>query len=361
VSPITSSDATRCRPASQRLRAPGRRALIPYVTAGYPTPTSTAGCSTRWPAPAPTSSSWACRSATRSPTARRSSARRSPRSSAGSDAGGGRSICCRVPRPHDVPVVLFSYLNPIVLAYGVADFIAMPLQGAGVLLTDLPVGADDALEEALPGLAAVVHPPGRTDHAAAAGAADRGHGAGLPLLRRTHGRHGRAGRAAGGDARDESRRCGARRRCPWPSASACRRRRTPPSSLRGRWRDRRQRAHRCARRRRHRRGSGPAALHARGHGWRTRSPTTAESHARRRRLLAQPLFQLRVGSTKTVRTRSGSDEPGCALRGLRTYLRRVQSTGTVPDVRALLCSAASTAASDVARRRVLVTAGSSAG
>ena len=46
------------------------------------------------------------------------------------------------------PVVLFSYLNPI-LAYGAESFVAdATAAGAdGVLLTDLPVGADPALEE----------------------------------------------------------------------------------------------------------------------------------------------------------------------------------------------------------------------
>jgi tryptophan synthase alpha chain len=44
---------------------------------------------------------------------------------------------------HDTPVVLFSYLNPI-LRYGVERFVADATEAgaSGVLLTDLPVGAD---------------------------------------------------------------------------------------------------------------------------------------------------------------------------------------------------------------------------
>jgi tryptophan synthase alpha chain len=53
-------------------------------------------------------------------------------------------------RQHDVPVVLFSYLNPI-LRFGIDAFLdAARSAGAdGVLITDLPVGADPALEDRL--------------------------------------------------------------------------------------------------------------------------------------------------------------------------------------------------------------------
>ena len=49
-----------------------------------------------------------------------------------------------------VPVVIFSYLNPI-LRYGVERFIrsAEELRIAGVLLTDLPAGSDPELESTL--------------------------------------------------------------------------------------------------------------------------------------------------------------------------------------------------------------------
>ncbi|MFQ5536668.1 MAG: tryptophan synthase subunit alpha [Gemmatimonadota bacterium] len=48
------------------------------------------------------------------------------------------------------PVVLFSYLNPI-LRYGVEDFLrdAVEAGAQGLLLTDLPTGADPRLEDAI--------------------------------------------------------------------------------------------------------------------------------------------------------------------------------------------------------------------
>jgi tryptophan synthase alpha chain len=50
---------------------------------------------------------------------------------------------------HTTPVVLFSYLNPI-LRYGVAAFIkdAVTAGAQAVLLTDLPVGGDETIEAA---------------------------------------------------------------------------------------------------------------------------------------------------------------------------------------------------------------------
>jgi tryptophan synthase alpha chain len=48
---------------------------------------------------------------------------------------------------HDNPVVLFSYLNPI-LRYGVGEFLKDAAQAGahGLLLTDVPTGADQVLE-----------------------------------------------------------------------------------------------------------------------------------------------------------------------------------------------------------------------
>ena len=50
----------------------------------------------------------------------------------------------------DVPVIIMTYLNPV-LAYGVERFIrdAQNAGAAGVLLTDLPAGADEAVEQAV--------------------------------------------------------------------------------------------------------------------------------------------------------------------------------------------------------------------
>ena len=51
---------------------------------------------------------------------------------------------------HDTPVVLFGYLNPI-LRYGVDEFARAAVEAGaqGLLLTDVPAGADPALEERL--------------------------------------------------------------------------------------------------------------------------------------------------------------------------------------------------------------------
>ena len=51
---------------------------------------------------------------------------------------------------HDTPVIIFSYINPI-LRYGWQRFIddAIAAGAQGVLITDLPVGADAKLESAL--------------------------------------------------------------------------------------------------------------------------------------------------------------------------------------------------------------------
>ncbi len=78
-------------------------------------------------------------------------------------------------RRRDTPVVVFSYLNPV-LAHGVDAFIADALgAGAdGVLLTDLPLGSDPGLESkledsdlALVRLIAPTTPPGRAAAVAA--------------------------------------------------------------------------------------------------------------------------------------------------------------------------------------------------
>ena len=60
------------------------------------------------------------------------------------------------------PVVVFSYLNPI-LRYGVDRFVrdADALGVAGVILTDLPAGSDPAVERSRPGEPARPDPAGR--------------------------------------------------------------------------------------------------------------------------------------------------------------------------------------------------------
>jgi tryptophan synthase alpha chain len=66
----------------------------------------------------------------------------------GMTVGGTLGILERFRRDHDNPVVLFSYLNPI-LRYGLEAFLrdASDAGAQGLLLTDLPTGADAQAEE----------------------------------------------------------------------------------------------------------------------------------------------------------------------------------------------------------------------
>lgn len=141
---ITSSErpiATRWR----QLRAAGRRALIPYLTAGFPDPSG-------------------CREAIRAavaggadilelgipfsdpiadgPTIQRASARALAH---GTDVPHVLALLDELQL--EIPVVLFSYLNPI-MSYGPARFLneAAAVGAAALLVTDLPAGADRELE-----------------------------------------------------------------------------------------------------------------------------------------------------------------------------------------------------------------------
>ena len=134
-------------PVWTRLRSEGRKALIPYLTAGYPTPDASAA---------------ALRSAAEvadiievgvpfsdpladGPTIQRSTfeALRQGMTLAGTLELIARADLAR-------PVVIFSYLNPI-LQFGVDRFLrtAEGLGIAGLLLTDLPAGSDPEVESAV--------------------------------------------------------------------------------------------------------------------------------------------------------------------------------------------------------------------
>jgi tryptophan synthase alpha chain len=143
---ITSSES-RLAPVWTTLKASGRTALIPYLTAGYPSPTESAD---------------AIRSAAEvadiievgvpfsdpladGPTIQRSSfeALRQGMTLAGTlELIALAELAC--------PVVVFSYLNPV-LQYGVDRFLttATQLGVAGLLLTDLPAGSDPMVESAV--------------------------------------------------------------------------------------------------------------------------------------------------------------------------------------------------------------------
>jgi tryptophan synthase alpha chain len=138
---------SRLAPGWTRLRASGRKALIPYLTAGYPTPSA---------------SSAALRSVAEvadiievgvpfsdpladGPTIQRSSFEALRQ---GMTLAGTLDLISQAELTP--PVVLFSYLNPI-LQYGVDRFIraAEELRIAGLLLTDLPAGSDPPLERSI--------------------------------------------------------------------------------------------------------------------------------------------------------------------------------------------------------------------
>ena len=146
-SPTTLSELDPLAARFDAWRAAGRRALIPYITAGFPSADDTA----------PLLDALADAGAdiielgvpfsdpvADGPTIQRSS-------QAALEHGTTLQWTLDTLRAfrarNDTPVVLFSYLNPIV-GYGVERFIDAAVQAGadGVLLTDLPVGADPALE-----------------------------------------------------------------------------------------------------------------------------------------------------------------------------------------------------------------------
>jgi tryptophan synthase alpha chain len=149
VSPITSSERDPLAAHFAAWRAAGRRALIPYVTAGYPAPDATGPLLDALAAAGadvielgvPFSDPVAD-----GPTIQRSSwAALQHGVSLRWTLDALRAFRTR----SSVPIVLFSYLNPV-YGYGVDRFIADAVDAgaAGVLLTDLPVGADPGLERA---------------------------------------------------------------------------------------------------------------------------------------------------------------------------------------------------------------------
>jgi tryptophan synthase alpha chain len=143
---ITSSESPLTR-AWSALRAGGRRALIPYLTAGYPTRESSVAALQAADEVAdilevgvPFSDPLAD-----GPTIQRSTFQALQQ---GMTLGGTLELIGEAGLSH--PVVIFSYLNPI-LRYGLDRFLreASELHVAGLILTDLPAGADLAVESAV--------------------------------------------------------------------------------------------------------------------------------------------------------------------------------------------------------------------
>jgi tryptophan synthase alpha chain len=130
-----------------RLRAAGRTALIPYLTAGYPTADASLEAIRAVAQDAdiievgvPFSDPLAD-----GPTIQRSTFEALRR---GMTLPGTLELIARADL--DRPVVVFSYLNPI-LRYGLERFLrdAEALRVAGLLLTDLPAGSDPDVERAV--------------------------------------------------------------------------------------------------------------------------------------------------------------------------------------------------------------------
>lgn len=131
-------------------RKDGRAALIPYVTAGHPSADSTVPVLTALadagadiielgiPFSDPLADG---------PTIQRSSFASLEN---GTTVEGVLSDLKRFRVGRDTPVVLFTYLNPL-LRYGVEPFLADAAEAGanGLLLTDLPFGADPQLERAV--------------------------------------------------------------------------------------------------------------------------------------------------------------------------------------------------------------------
>ena len=133
--------------AFSRRKAQGQGALIPYLTAGYPD----AGTSLRLmeglveagadiielgiPFSDPLADG---------PTIQRSSFQALE---GGMTVPRALELLLRFREIHDTPVVLFSYLNPL-LSYGMEAFLsdAAGAGAQGLLLTDLPSGADEGME-----------------------------------------------------------------------------------------------------------------------------------------------------------------------------------------------------------------------
>jgi tryptophan synthase alpha chain len=150
VSATTSTDRDPLAASFAAWRAAGRRALIPYLTAGYPDPRGIGVLLDAYAAAGadiielgvPFSDPVAD-----GPTIQRASL---AALEGGTTLGGVLAALAAFRARSEVPVVLFSYLNPI-LSYGLDRFVsdASAAGATGVLVTDLPVGSDAGLEEGL--------------------------------------------------------------------------------------------------------------------------------------------------------------------------------------------------------------------
>jgi tryptophan synthase alpha chain len=137
----------RLSPAWRALRARGRTALIPYLTAGHPTPEASLDALRRVAAHADVIEVGVPFS---DPLADGPVIQRSTFAALQQGMTLAKTFELIAAAKLDRPVVLFSYLNPI-RRYGLARFLrdATQLGIAGLLLTDLPAGGDADVEGAL--------------------------------------------------------------------------------------------------------------------------------------------------------------------------------------------------------------------
>lgn len=149
-SPIISSETDPLAPHFRRWREAGRTALITYVTTGYPEPAATPALLAALAAAGadvielgvPFSEPVAD-----GPTIQRASEAALAR---GTTLAGVLAQLAAFRAHHATPVVLFSYLNPL-LAYGLDRFCrdAVAAGAQGVLITDLPLDGDPDIESTL--------------------------------------------------------------------------------------------------------------------------------------------------------------------------------------------------------------------
>lgn len=137
----------RLSPAWRDLRARGRTALIPYLTAGHPTPEASLDVLRRTAAHADIIEVGVPFS---DPLADGPVIQRSTFAALHQGMTLARTLALVEAARLERPVVLFSYLNPI-RRYGLTRFLrdATQIGIAGLLLTDLPGGGDAGVEAAL--------------------------------------------------------------------------------------------------------------------------------------------------------------------------------------------------------------------
>jgi tryptophan synthase alpha chain len=150
MSVTTSSERAGVARAFAAARARGRAAFVPYVTAGHPSPAETLDVLRMLAAEGadvielgiPFSDPLAD-----GPTVQKSSFAAIEQ---GADLPWTLSVLAEFRRESDTPVVLFTYLNPV-LHHGLERFLSDAAEAGAdaVLLVDLPVGADAEIERAV--------------------------------------------------------------------------------------------------------------------------------------------------------------------------------------------------------------------